>query len=304
MKSCFSLTFFFALICFSCGSSSDSSSGKVIQDPHAKAHQQMHNEFIQEEIQSEFPDISVANPVKKNSTDFETDHPKASLYRQKWKEGIVFYANGKDPVWTLHLYRSDSLLFNTTNGLSFNASAVKPLPAIDPKNIDYRAVSEKGEMIIQMVENTSNKVMAEDVSDYTITISLTLKNKKNVTVFTGHGDFLPDPQLSGNWIITKVDSVAIDPTLFTNKQPKLSIDLYNQKLSGNDGCNSFHGQVKFKVDKLIFGHTAGTLMACPNMEISQEIMNNIGGKNLTYTIIDDLILYNGDKKTMVLKRAE
>ena len=304
MKSSFLVPFFFALICFSCGSSSSSNSGKVIQDPHAKAHQQMHNELIQEEIQSELPDMPVADPVKKNVNIFETDDPKAPLYRQKWKEGIVFYATGKESGWTLNLYRSDSLMFNTTKGLYFNATTVKPLPSIDPKNIDYRAVSEKGEMIIQMVENTSNKTMTEDAFDYTITISLRLEDEENITVFNGHGDFVPDPQLSGNWIITKVDSLFVDPKLFDNKQPRVSIDLYKQKLSGNDGCNSFHGKVKFKVDKLILGHTAGTLMACPNMDISQKIMNTIGGKSLTYTIKDDLILYNADQKTMVLKRAE
>lgn len=304
MKSCFSFTFLFALICFSCGSSSNSNSGKVIQDPHANAHQQMHNKFIQEEIKPEFSDMSDTNSVKKSIPVFETDDPKAALYRQKWKEGVVFYAKGKEPGWSLNLYRSDSLRFNTTNGLYFNASAVKPLPSIDPKNIDYRAVSEKGEIVIRMVENTSGEIMADDVSDYTITINLAVKNQKNVTIFTGHGDFIPDPQLSGDWIITSVDSLGVDPSLFTNKQPMVAIDLYKQKLSGNDGCNSFHGQVKFKVDKLIFGHTAGTLMACPNMEISQNIMNAIGGKSLTYTISDDLILYNRDKKTIVLKRAE
>ena len=159
-------------------------------------------------------------------------------------------------------------------------------------------------MIIQMVENTSNKTMTEDAFDYTITISLRLEDEENITVFNGHGDFVPDPELSGNWIITKVDSLFVDPKLFDNQQPRLSIDLYKQKLSGNDGCNSFHGKVKFKVDKLILGHTAATLMACPNMDISQKIMNTIGGKSLTYTIKDDLILYNADQKTMVLKRAE
>ena len=304
MKSCFLVTFFFALICFSCGSSSSSKSGKVTQDLHSKAHQQMHNELIQEEIQSELPAIPVENSVKKNINDFETDNPKAPLYKQKWKEGIVFYAIGEAPDWSLNLYRSDSLKFKTNNGLYFNASAVKPLASIDPKNIDYRAVSEKGEMIIRLVENTSDKAMADDVSGYTITLSLTLKKQEEVTIYTGRGNFIPDPQLNGNWIITKVDNLTVDPSLFDNKTPILSIDLYNQKLSGNDGCNSFHGQVKFKVDKLIFGNTAGTLMACPNMEISQKIMNAFGGKSLTYTINDDMILYSGDKKTMELKREE
>ena len=304
MKSSFLVPFFFVLICFSCGSSSNSNSGNVVQDPHAKAHQKMHTELIQEEIQSEFPDNSISNPVKKNIPIYETDNPKAPLYRQKWNEGIVFYATGKESSWSLNLYRSNSLSFTSTNGLSFNASNVKPLPSIDPKNIDYRAVSEKGEMIIRMVENTSDKIMADEVSGYTITLSLTLKDQKDEAIYAGQGDFIPDSQLSGNWIITEVDSLAIDPSLFNNKQPMLSLDLYNQKLSGNDGCNSFHGQVKFKVDKIIFSQTAGTLMACPNMEISHKIMNSIGGKSLTYTIIDDLILYSADEKTMVLKRAE
>lgn len=111
-------------------------------------------------------------------------------------------------------------------------------------------------------------------------------------------------ELSGKWQIMLADEIIIDSKQFDGKQPVLLIDVSKETFSGNDGCNSFKGKVTFKEDKIIFGPAAGTLMACPNMEISGKIMNSISEKSLNYSFAEQLVLYEGNKKAMVLKRIE
>lgn len=304
MKSYFFVTLLLSFCFFSCGSSSNSSSGAATQNPHAKMHQQMHNELYQEEIEKELVDKNDSNPKTENISIIESDHEKAALLQSKWKEGIVFYASAPDSSWILKLHQSDSLSFYTDNKLIFSSTGITLLPSIDPKIIDYRAVNKKGEIIIQMVEKSCGENNNGEYASYEVNINLKLKDKNKNNVVPGCGDFIPDPLLNGNWLITDVNGAEIDSSLFVNKKPMISIDLYKKKIYGNDGCNAFQGQIKFKVNKMIIGPTAGTLMACPNMDISNKITGAIGSQSLTYKIDGSLTLYQEDKKTMVLKRKE
>ena len=111
-------------------------------------------------------------------------------------------------------------------------------------------------------------------------------------------------KLDGKWLIKQVYDMEIDTSQFEGKQPFMNIDLKKGFLNGNDGCNLFRGKVSVKKDKIIYGPTAGTLMACPNMEISRKIMASFSEKQLTYILNDVLTLYEGDQQVMVLKRAE
>ncbi len=111
-------------------------------------------------------------------------------------------------------------------------------------------------------------------------------------------------KLDGKWLIKQVYDMEIDTTQFDGKQPFMNIDLKKEFLNGNDGCNLFQGKVSVKKDKIIYGPTAGTLMACPDMEISGKIMASFNEKELTYVLNDVLTLYEGDQQVMLLKRAE
>ena len=41
-------------------------------------------------------------------------------------------------------------------------------------------------------------------------------------------------------------------------------------VTGNGGCNSFHGDYEFEANKLSFGKLASTVMACPDMELERQ----------------------------------
>ena len=145
--------------------------------------------------------------------------------------------------------------------------------------------------------------MSDDSFSYSVSGQIKLKGKKEFDTYKGCGNFVPDPRLNGKWIIAKVDTLAIDNQQLI-KVPELSIDVYNGKVSGNDGCNLFNGQVAFQDNEIIFGMIAGTMMACPNMDTSSIITKSFVDRKLRFKFKENLFFYEGQKEVMMLKRAE
>ena len=131
-----------------------------------------------------------------------------------------------------------------------------------------------------------------------------LKGEKEFTTYQGCGDYVPDQRLHGKWRIVKADTLVLGIDRFENKIPELNIDAYEGQVSGNDGCNSFRGQIKFRDNELIFGMLAETMMACPNMDISSVITRTFTEKKLRYLIQKDLFFYEGEKEVMMLQRMD
>lgn len=139
---------------------------------------------------------------------------------------------------------------------------------------------------------------------FKVKIELNFKSDDRNELLSGCGEFIPDPLLSGNWQIVKVDDQEIDADVFKNKIPELSLDLINASYSGNDGCNLFQGKAKFRDETIIFGPSMATLMACPNMDLSNKITKSYSEKVLSYTLDEYLIFYDGEKQLLKLKHME
>ena len=242
--------------------------------------------------------------VKKKVAPFNSDHPKAAFLKKKWNQHIEFYAIGNEPSWSLDISKHDSLLFKTPNGTEHKFPYTKALPSIDPAIIDYRSVLKTSEIVIQIVQKTCNDTMSDDQFSYQVSIKIKTKGEKEFKSYEGCGNYVPNYNLNGNWTILEANGIKVNPDDFPDNEPYLTLDLFKKTVSGNDGCNNFHGQVNYKTDRITFGPTAGTLMACPNMELSHKIMSSISGKSLVCKLADNLILYEENEKTMVLRRKD
>lgn len=204
-------------------------------------------------------------------------------------------------MWTLNIYNSDSLRLTSSKGLIYYGPVSGSIPSLDPSIINFRIVQDDGDIMIQMIEKSCED---NNSSIKTVEVQIKIDSKDGNTILEGCGNFIPDPWLSGKWQIIKSNSQDIDSEDFNGKVPELSLDLIKQSFSGNDGCNAFHGKVKFRDGNIIFGLSAGTLMACPNMELSNQITSSINEKVLSYYLGDHLILYEGEKEVLRLKQLE
>lgn len=103
-----------------------------------------------------------------------------------------------------------------------------------------------------------------------------------------------DPRLEGReWVLIELLG---DPVTTTGDRPvpSLSFDATRGRVAGSDGCNRLMGSYRlFERDRIEFGQLAGTLMACPDMTLSdrfREVLGKVGD----YAITDgELSLFKG-----------
>jgi uncharacterized membrane protein len=301
MKQTFLIIIFVSYIISGCGSSSGTNAG--IQNPHAAPHQEMHDQLIQEEIKKDQKEIETPGPESEISS-AASDHPNSDFFKTKWNSGIIFYAVGNEPYWSLNISKDNKAVLKTLDGVEYSASFISKLPSVDPESTGYRLTNNKGEMIINIVEEKCGDTMADEDFPFKVSVDLKLKGEKGFTTYKGCGDYVPDPRLQGKWMIIKADSIVISEDNFEHKQPELNIDIYEGRVSGNDGCNLFNGGLQFRENEIVFGMMAGTMMACPNMEISSIISGSITDKKLRYKFKNQLVFMEGEKEVMLLKRAD
>lgn len=94
------------------------------------------------------------------------------------------------------------------------------------------------------------------------------------------------------WALTSIKGKAINLKKF-QKHPLLEINLTENRVMGNDGCNNFTGEIKTVNSQQIgFDKLAGTRMACPNMELSSEILISLNQVQSYQLNNLQLVLYN------------
>ncbi len=253
------------------------------------------------EITGDLADKYILNPVNNN----DVEKINQQYMQKKWKEGIDFYANGNEPFWSLDMDFEKGYRFKNLDGLEFKTPPVEPVKAMDADVTRYRAVTESGEIIIQLNHTECIDNMSGEKFDYSVTIDIKTGKETEYKTYKGCGNYVPDYRLHNIWAIIEVDSIKIDSANFKKNAPRIEINLTNENVYGADGCNTFRGSVKVERNMIYFGNLASTMMAClDNNEISAKIGNILSGNQLTFKFENNLVLYDNDKKVMVLKNID
>ena len=255
-------------------------------------------------ISGDLADLYILKPANHKQT-MENKEGTPNFLIDKFQRGIDFYASGNEPFWNLEMDFEGQIHFNTLNGIDFKCPPVEPVKVVDEEVMRYRAVTESGEILIQITAGPCADTMADTSFDNTVTIDFKTAKETDFTNFTGCGDYVPDFRLHDIWAIEEVDGIKVDPADFSTKFPQIELKVYDKQVLGNDGCNSFSGGVRFNPGKITFGNMASTMMACfENEKISFAITQNLQG-TLDYSLQDNhLILYRNEKKVMVLKHID
>lgn len=104
--------------------------------------------------------------------------------------------------------------------------------------------------------------------------------------------------IEGEWNITEVNNSAVK----TQPCPYIGFDLQDNRVYGNSGCNGFMGSFNFegKEGKIDLGQMASTLMACPDMELEQNVLQALGAvKGFSFIDNEHFILCDKDKKPLL-----
>ncbi|MGB5382528.1 MAG: META domain-containing protein [Lutimonas sp.] len=224
---------------------------------------------------------------------------------EKYQRGIDFYAQGNEPFWNLEMDFEKIISFNTLNGLKFNSPPVKADKAMDANIIRYRAVTESGEIIIQLYKSKCDDTMADKSYGYAVNIDFKTSKETNYTSYKGCGDYIPDMRLHNIWAIETVGETTLNRADFSQKYPTIEINTSEGRANGNDGCNNLMGKVSFEPGKIEFGPMASTMMAChENEEISRKIVQTLNGV-LDYTLENNrLVLSKNGENVMTLRHVD
>lgn len=300
MKALFIVLPFFIGLTSSCGSSAVVT---VDQNPHAKAHQDMHVEYKKEILKK--TDNQIDTPEEEpNVKIIESYHPKAKHIHGKWQKGIRFFAMGHEPSWSFELDKDNLFRFKSDKGHSLTSDSMRRMTPLEPNVITYLASSPQGDLMIRLTQEKCTDEFTDFPMEFKVSAELKLEGELVAETYEGCGDYVPDPRLNGKWKIIRADTLLIQSDRFENRIPEVTLDVYDGLVFGNDGCNSFRGSLSSRDQEIIFGMMAGTLMACPHMDLSSMITSSFVNKKLKYKFQKDLILIDDEKEVLVLRRLE
>jgi len=204
------------------------------------------------------------------------------LNQAKASNGIDFYALGNEPFWSLDMDFENEFQFKNLDGLTIVVPAEKGVKAMDAEVTRYRSVNESHELIIQVHLQNCSDTMSDNNFNYKVSIDYKKSKEKDYTRLSGCGNFVPDYRLHNIWAVESVENENLKEIEFMKGQPFIDINMTEYRISGHDGCNNIMGGFRYEKGYLIIGNLAGTMMACPNMEISNQISKTLNNKKIAY----------------------
>ena len=108
------------------------------------------------------------------------------------RNAIGFKATGNEPFWLLEIDFDKFIHFKTLNGLDITTPAPEGVKAADANVTRYKAVTEQGELIVQITKRECINDMSGKRSDYSVSIDVKNSTDKNFTNYKGCGEYLAD----------------------------------------------------------------------------------------------------------------
>lgn len=133
-------------------------------------------------------------------------------------------------------------------------------------------------------------------------IALCNEQKRPVVILKKRFYNIPVSELNGKWNILKVYGENVPSNM--EEHPFITFDTQKEEVSGNAGCNSFHG--KYSADKessISFSNIAATRMTCPNIEIENKVLQALNATK-TFGKLENgnIALYNNGKQVLELTK--
>ncbi len=223
---------------------------------------------------------SSAEEEKNSSSEMENPF---DLNRQLYERGIDFIARGNASEWTLEMDFDQSFRFATADGLAFQTPPVEPSIAMDAPVRRYRAVTEKGEMTITLQEGACTEASTGEAFSHEVRIDLQIGTTDDPVNFSGCGRYVVPMRLHDIWVLESWKGGAVDTAGMPKGKPTLEIHSGIRRVSGHTGCNNFTGTFDIMGEGAIqFSPLASTRMACPAMDLEDDIQRALSGRRLDF----------------------
>jgi heat shock protein HslJ len=244
--------------------------------------------------------MGCSNTKKASSKNYEIDLPSQinlQLSKTMLQNGIDFFAQGNQPTnWQLTINYDDTVRFNTDDGLALKFAYNQPKKEFFPEKTVYTVKLKGGDVIINISEKTCTVATIKEV--FKKEVSVTFNN----TIYTGCGKFLADDNLNNKWSLEKIGNTVVNTNDY-HKIPVFDFNLIQEKISGNDGCNSFGGKIEVQGKRIKFSQLISTRMACNKKSIEKIMVEQISGQFVSYYFKNGrLYLYLPDDSLMIFRK--
>lgn len=104
--------------------------------------------------------------------------------------------------------------------------------------------------------------------------------------------------IEGEWTITDVNGSAIK----ADNSPYIGFDTKENRVYGNSGCNNIGGSFDFngKKGQIEFGQMISTMMACPDMELEQSVLQALDSvESVKFLDKEHMALCDKNKKPLL-----
>lgn len=249
--------------------------------------------------------IAVFICIKGMAQNMEEFNSNTKFIQKKASQGIDFYALGNEPFWSLDMYLDKEFQFKNLDGPTIIVPAEEGVMAMDAEITRYRSVNETHELIIQISRQDCSDTMSDNKFEYKVTIDHKEIGDKDYGRFSGCGNFIPDFRLQNIWAIETIENIDLNEIEFMKGQPFIEINMVKNRISGHDGCNNIMGGFRFEKNYIIIGNLAGTMMACPNLDISNLISKTLSNKKISYEFKNGKLYFIYQNKIiMTLKNTD
>ncbi|SHH27505.1 META domain-containing protein [Ferrimonas marina] len=110
----------------------------------------------------------------------------------------------------------------------------------------------------------------------------------------------------GQWNLTQLTGADAIQGLADGRAPYLTLNLAQDRASGNSGCNQFFATPRVAGEALQLSHAGMTLVACPDNLMNQEqlMMKHFSEANRTVEVENKLQWWRGDELLLEFVKAQ
>lgn len=234
----------------------------------------------------------------------QVDAPSAETQLPTEDAKADFIARGNEPFWNLQIDFDQNMRFQAINEPT---ELTVPVPQAQRKEegvLSYNISTAEGAMQVTIVREDCQDSMSGEQFSHSVQIAVKDSEMEDFVRVSGCGSFQGNYRLNDTWALTSLDGKALDAADFPREVPSLELQLVTGAVSGFAGCNRFNGSLTFDDETIAFDALASTKMACPQLEIENQLMRALSMQELSYEIADAELTLRNDAHTLKFSRAK
>lgn len=206
-----------------------------------------------------------------------------SFYQEKFLSGVIFFARGNEPFWSLDIYSDNKIVFSEMGQQDIVALNYREEKGMRENEIIISVQTDKVELVVTILRDSCQDNMSGEIFDHQISVRIKSSSSDEI-VLRGCGKYLYDYRLNDIWVMEEMTNIVLNKENLMKGLPIFEFNLSEMRVSGHAGCNQFFGEINLKGNSISFGTLTSTKMACPDMNVEQKIFQALNQNNFTYKI--------------------